>query len=54
MYELLPYDTSVISTGPLVRLVRARRSAYGGPEEVPRIRRIGVPEAAPSPKGKDP
>ncbi len=45
MYELLPYDTSVISTGPLVRLVCTRRSALGGPEAAPRIRCIGVPEA---------
>ena len=44
MYELLPYDTSVISTGPLVRLVCTRRS-LGGPEAAPRIRRIGVSEA---------
>ncbi len=54
MYELLPYDTSVISTGPLVRLVRTRRSTYGGPEAAPRIRRIGVQEATPNPKGRDP
>ena len=52
MYELLPYDTSVISTGPLVRLVRTRRIGYRKRRPVRRGKILKIPRfkcQAPSP-----